>query len=414
MRVHLSAGYRLVVPLLLVALAMWARSFASQLGQEASIFLDYLPYFLCLICCGLAWMFNRLRLALAALASTGLYLLIKFHLQVSLTQPAAGQLFLFAGLALAVGITYLLVVRDYGLLTLRSLLMVVVFTALLGLCYAASGWIGTTEAVWAEKFAAPTHEEYMLSRAVSWLIAGAALVAIYLVLARDDETESALFGALLAGFCALAFLHLEYISVVMACAGLLSVGWGLLRGSHSMAYRDELTGLPGRRALNERLQSLGRNYSIAMVDVDHFKKFNDTHGHDVGDEVLKLVASRIRRVGGGGTAYRYGGEEFCVVFPRKSADECAGALDKAREGISNYRMSIRDQGKRPVKAKEGTRRRGATRLSAESVYVTVSAGIANRDDDLQTPEEVLAAADKQLYRAKRGGRNRVAWPGSRK
>ena len=57
-----------------------------------------------------------------------------------------------------------------------------------------------------------------------------------------------------------------------------------------MAFRDELTGLPGRRALNERLQRLPRQYVLAMTDVDHFKKFNDTHGHDVGDEVLKLVA----------------------------------------------------------------------------------------------------------------------------
>ncbi|KZX55025.1 hypothetical protein A3709_08480 [Halioglobus sp. HI00S01] len=414
MRVHLSAVYRLVVPFMLVALAMWARGFAPSLDHEASILLENLPYLLCAICCGLAWMFNRLRLALAALASTGLYLLIKLHLQVSLSESPAGELYLFAGLALAVGVAYLLVVRDYGLLTLRSLLMVIIFAGLLGLCYGAAEWIGATDAAWSARFAAPTHDDYILSHAVSWLIAGAALLAIFLVLARDDETEGALFGALLAGFCALAFLHLEQISVVMACAGLLSVGWGLIRGSHAMAYRDDLTSLPGRRALSERLQSLGRHYAIAMLDVDHFKKFNDTHGHDVGDEVLKLVASRIRQVGGGGTAYRYGGEEFCVVFPRKSAEECAEVLDQTRERIANYEMSIRDQGRRPVKAKEGTRRRGATRLSAASVYVTVSAGIAERDDKLQTPEEVMAAADKQLYRAKRGGRNRVAWPGSKK
>ena len=71
--------------------------------------------------------------------------------------------------------------------------------------------------------------------------------------------------------------------------------------AYQMAYRDELTGLPGRRALNDRLERLGRNYVIAMADVDHFKKFNDTHGHDVGDEVLKLVASQLRKVGGGYT-----------------------------------------------------------------------------------------------------------------
>ena len=61
--------------------------------------------------------------------------------------------------------------------------------------------------------------------------------------------------------------------------------------AYQMAFRDELTGLPGRRALNERLQRLGRDYVIAMVDVDHFKKFNDTHGHDVGDHALVHFAT---------------------------------------------------------------------------------------------------------------------------
>jgi diguanylate cyclase (GGDEF)-like protein len=88
--------------------------------------------------------------------------------------------------------------------------------------------------------------------------------------------------------------------------------------SYDMAYRDELTGLLGRRALNDRLKGLARQYVIAKMDVDHFKKYNDTHGHDIGDEVLKMVARQIGAVGGGGTAYRYGGEEFCVVFAVKT------------------------------------------------------------------------------------------------
>src|SRR3546814_5904189 len=68
--------------------------------------------------------------------------------------------------------------------------------------------------------------------------------------------------------------------------------------AYQMAFRDELTGLPGRRALNERMQRLGRNYVLAMSDVDHFKKFNDTHGHDVGDQVLRLVASKLSKISG--------------------------------------------------------------------------------------------------------------------
>jgi diguanylate cyclase (GGDEF)-like protein len=176
-----------------------------------------------------------------------------------------------------------------------------------------------------------------------------------------------------------------------------------------MAYRDELTGLPGRRALNERLKMLGGNFTIAMLDVDHFKRFNDTYGHDVGDEVLRLVASRIRQVRGGGTAYRYGGEEFCIVFPRKTVAEAVEPLERVREEIANYSMSIRDRNLRPVRAKEGNRRRGATRLGSNQVSVTISAGIAARSADDPDADAVIAAADKKLYQAKKAGRNRLAY-----
>jgi len=79
--------------------------------------------------------------------------------------------------------------------------------------------------------------------------------------------------------------------------------------------------LPSRRALIERLPSLGRRYTVAMVDVDHFKNFNDTYGHDAGDQVLRMVASRLGEVSGGGTAFRYGGEEFTILFPGKGGKE---------------------------------------------------------------------------------------------
>jgi hypothetical protein len=69
---------------------------------------------------------------------------------------------------------------------------------------------------------------------------------------------------------------------------MLMIAAAVAHEAYQMAFRDELTGLPGRRALNERLQRLGRHYVLAMTDVDHFKKFNDTHGHDVGDQVLRL------------------------------------------------------------------------------------------------------------------------------
>ena len=191
----------------------------------------------------------------------------------------------------------------------------------------------------------------------------------------------------------------------MAAAGVILVV-ALLAESHRLAFRDSLTGLPGRRALEERLRSLGERYAIAMVDVDHFKPFNDRHGHDIGDQVLKLVAGRLAQVGGGGTAYRYGGEEFSVVFPERSRDEVDGELEAMRASIEDYRLAVRGQD-RPRKAEEGAKRRGAG-APDKVLSVTVSIGVAGPNAGLATPQQVLEAADQALYRAKQGGRNRVS------
>lgn len=409
MQFHLSAAHRLVVPLILVGLALWARPYVDQLGGESRIILNNLAYLICAVCALLAYQFGRHRFLLAALAVAALYWLIQQQLQVSLDEPDAGWLYLAVSLALPLLIVYLLLMPDRGILNVYGMIFTVCFLGLLAVCFPVADWVIRSQGDLGAWFSPRMAEGYVLSAGATTLAGLAALCGLVLLLLRDTETEAALVGALLAGYCSLAFLHLDYISVVMGSAAGLSLTWGLVRSSHAMAYRDELTGLLSRRALNERLNSLGRRYSIAMLDVDHFKRFNDTHGHDVGDEVLKLVASRVGLVGNGGTAYRYGGEEFCIVFPRKTTEDCAEALDDVRKGIAGYKMSIRDRNRRPIKAKDGSVKRGATRVNSKHVSVTVSAGVATRGDDDSTPEDVLLAADTKLYRAKKAGRNRVMY-----
>lgn len=162
----------------------------------------------------------------------------------------------------------------------------------------------------------------------------------------------------------------------------------LVFDAHHIAYTDQLTGLNGRRALLESFLGLGRNYAISMMDIDHFKSFNDRYGHDVGDKVLKTVAKELATVSYG-KAYRYGGEEFTIVFPRKKASEAKIALEDVRKRIESIVLDVVEKGQ-PTKTK-----------------VTVSFGVAERGDALKKPDEVLKAADEALYQAKEAGRNRV-------
>ena len=199
--------------------------------------------------------------------------------------------------------------------------------------------------------------------------------------------------------------HTGVFAAFLVGAGVMLIV-ALLQESHRLAFRDELTGLPGRRALDERLRTLGAGYAIAMVDVDHFKKFNDTHGHDIGDQVLKLVAGRLAQMGGGGIAYRYGGEEFCVLFPDGDLRGATRHLESMRGSIERYKMAVRgeDRPRNP----DDTASLRLNKPAQKTLSVTVSIGVAQPGDALRTPLQVLKAADEALYRAKQAGRNRVS------
>jgi GGDEF domain-containing protein len=173
-----------------------------------------------------------------------------------------------------------------------------------------------------------------------------------------------------------------------------------------MAYDDDLTGLPARRALNEALARLRGIYTVAMVDIDHFKRFNDEHGHDVGDQILRMVGARVGEVRGGGRAFRYGGEEFAVLFPGSSLEEAMPHLEAIRASIEGYRMAVRAPD-RPKSGEKGAKLRGDS--SPENhLSVTVSIGACGPKKKARAPAQLIKAADEALYRAKQGGRNRVS------
>ncbi len=238
----------------------------------------------------------------------------------------------------------------------------------------------------------------------AFMLAGVACCACWLL--RRAPLDLAFAGAIAAVALALHRVGTPYAFAAFIGAAALLFMIALLQDTFRMAFRDELTGLPSRRDLNEQLMGLGKRYVIAMLDVDHFKKFNDTHGHDVGDQVLKMVAAKMAAVGGGGRAFRYGGEEFTVLFSGRDIEYVLPHLETLRREVEQHSLALRAPD-RPETEKDGRQQRGKPR-GGKAVAVTISIGVAARSDKAPTPEEVLKAADKALYRAKHGGRNQVS------
>ncbi|HRO34467.1 MAG TPA: diguanylate cyclase [Brevundimonas sp.] len=161
------------------------------------------------------------------------------------------------------------------------------------------------------------------------------------------------------------------------------------------AMTDALTNLANRKAFDEKLAKLcadadkgGQALTLAVIDIDHFKRFNDTWGHQTGDQVLRYVASVLNRVAKHPrVAARYGGEEFAMLFPGEFAPDVDAALNAIRNEIASRAL-----------------RRRST--NDELGAVTISAGFAQRKRG-ETPSMLLERADEALYASKRAGRNRI-------
>jgi GGDEF domain-containing protein len=246
--------------------------------------------------------------------------------------------------------------------------------------------------------------------------AGVLLLIRYLLFRKPFE--SGLLWSLAASLLALHFGGVGRIANAYFATAAFILAGAVVETSYLLAYHDELTTLPSRRAFREALLRLERPYSIAMADIDHFKRCNDSYGHDIGDQVLRLVASRLARVSGGGEAYRLGGEEFAIVFPGKMTSEVLEPLEKLRAEIESSRLKLRGPDRRQEARGPDRRnqRRGRTgdairelarATTSTELAVTISIGVASSSREKASAEEVIRAADKALYRAKGAGRNRV-------
>ena len=247
------------------------------------------------------------------------------------------------------------------------------------------------------------------------LMFGAALgILLWRLLRSHKAIDHGMFWSLLTACIALeAGGSSKSGTAYFAVAGLILAS-SIIENSYSLAYRDELTGLRSRRAFNDAVALLKPPYAIAAVDIDHFKSINDTYGHDSGDQVLRLVASRLAAVSGGGEPYRVGGEEFTILFPGRNAQDIFAHLEMLRMNIESCSFRLRKGEDRRQTPRESDRRATAgkakvkapARPASGALSVTVSIGIAESRSNARV-EQVIAQADKALYTAKQGGRNRI-------
>ncbi|ARN73329.1 GGDEF domain-containing protein [Oceanicoccus sagamiensis] len=399
---------RLTLPLLVLALSFYALGKTPLINSNYLELLGLLPYMIFAVVLGLAHYFNRSRFFSAALLLTTAYWLIQSHLQTSLTELYPLYFYTALSLLLPLGLLFLAVLPERGLWNMHGILPLSITPLLVLMTYTASLQYSQQQlSDFTGFFAIKPYSGYVLSIYASLGFLVSLLLALVMLLIRNNEAEASFCACIILAYVTLAGFDQPLISSILFSACGLTLAIGLLRNSFEMAYRDDLTGLLGRRAFNEKIRGLGKQYSIAMMDVDHFKKFNDTHGHDVGDDVLKIVANHIAQVTGGGIPYRYGGEEFCVIFPGKKMKPCVPHLEAVREAIADYSISLRDKTTRPKNSKEGVTQRGKP-TKKNTVSVTISIGVAEKTEHQTNPEQVLKAADKALYRAKQNGRNCLA------
>lgn len=402
-----SSMFRLCFPLLLLAMLLVGMNNVILVTDSNLGFASNLPYILLSVAVLLCHTFRQGRMAMVSLTMLVAYLIIQICLQTPLnTGTTLLELSLLAAL---VPVTCLLVYAfpDNGVnsksMFLYALVVVLfmIWAQLIVTHFHAGGFES-----WSEGLLFTVRDFSKLPFIlVLYSLCLLGLTSI-LVLVYNRSIDVVVYSAILLSSSTFIFFDIQYISSTMfSLSGILIIVY-VMSASHDMAFNDQLTNIPGRHALEVDMKHLGRKYSMAMVDIDHFKKFNDTYGHDIGDDVLKLVARILRETTGGAKAYRYGGEEFTIIFKGKNTEQAKEHLQVLISEIQNYNMIIRNTHDRPDDHEVGMQKRGKNGKPTKVVNVTVSIGLSDSTTTKQ-PEEVLKLADNALYKAKETGRNKL-------
>ena len=219
---------------------------------------------------------------------------------------------------------------------------------------------------------------------------------------KRNPIDSGIFWALIASFVAVQGFHHGWMPTNFFSAAGLILFVTLLQASHQEIYRDELTGVPGKLAYDETVAGLGSRYVLAVIAIDQLKQYGNQHGKSVSEQMLRLIAPKILASAGAGKVHRLAGEEFTVLFPKKSATETLIDLGAIRKAVEETQLYLR--GREWVWEGEGTAKTNSRHVALPA---TVSIGVAESGGARSSLALVTKAAYRALYEAKGEGGNRI-------
>lgn len=231
---------------------------------------------------------------------------------------------------------------------------------------------------------------------------GALLLIGVRFIVQKNPLDCGALWALISSCAAFQGLHYGWSATNFLSAAGLILFLTLLQASHQRTYRDDLTGIPGKLAYEEAVANLGKKYVLAVLGIDQLKQYGNQHGKPVSEQLLRLVAQKIMAAADSGKVFRLAGEEFTILFPRKTATETLVTLEAIRKAVEQATMYLR--GRDRVWEGGGSSRPTS---SDEELVVTASIGLAEAGNSRSSVGLVTKIAYKALYEAKGEGGNLV-------
>ena len=398
--------YLVVVPALLAGLAIVFTAQLEPVSHRLAVNLPFIPYTVFLIGLVLTWIFNSHKeFILLAIVALAFFLCEHYIASYADRMTSSHKDILFSLLTITIPVNFIIFnqIKERGLLNrygLRRVFFIIVQAlALYFITFYASPSV--TDALFAKPFLLPYFTHMPQLAVILFLIAIVSI--IFHMILQPTVLQSGQLATLL--FIGLALHNIDnssFMQLNFTLAGLMLL-FAVLLHSYNLAYNDELTGLPARRAMKQYLLGLGDRYTLAMVDVDNFKKLNDNYGHDVGDQVLRKLSKALKNAPGNAKAFRYGGEEFTIVYANKDLESAADYAEQLRRIIADEPFVLRNAARPAHKPQDNAR----NKRNPDNLNFSVSIGLAEYRSHHHSAMDTLKQADKALYAAKRKGRNCV-------